>query len=42
MADGMENWKSDDYFDSIGENPFKFIKDDESPKEDRTAISEDD
>ncbi len=33
MADGMENWKSDDYFDSIGENLFKFIKDDERPKE---------
>nr|WP_321502729.1 hypothetical protein [uncultured Dethiosulfovibrio sp.] len=41
MADGMENWKSDDYFDSIGENPFKFINDDESPKEGAIPDTED-
>ena len=37
----MESWKSEDYFDRIGENPFRFVKDDDSPKEGAIPDAED-
>jgi|GEM_PF-7025525 hypothetical protein len=38
MADGTENWRSEDYFDG-GDDPFRFLRDDEINK--RSRISRD-
>lgn len=32
MADGKETWDSDDYFSSYSSDPFKYIRDYESPE----------
>ncbi|MCF4151969.1 hypothetical protein L2W58_09180 [Dethiosulfovibrio sp. F2B] len=29
MADGIENWRSEDYFDG-GDDPFRFLRDDDT------------
>ncbi len=36
MADGMENWRSEDYFRRNGKDPFKETGDDERPVSERT------
>ncbi len=40
MADGMENWRSEDYFEGRRENPFRFVRDDESPKEEGAPVDD--
>lgn len=36
----MESWKSEDYFDRGRENPFRFIRDDETTKEEEVSIDD--
>lgn len=37
----MESWKSEDYFVGRKENPFRFIKDDETPKDEGAPVIDD-